>query len=153
LDIALGGGGRYDRLIELFGGEHTPAVGVAHGIDRIALALEAQKTLIGAEFGKRVLVFAVCDALKIEALKIAQQLRQSGFVVEFDVMGRKVAKALEDADKRKVGYAVIVGERELKDGNVMLRNLVKREQVVVPIKGLAEKIATSSSKGVESIYQ
>ena len=153
LDIALGGGGRYDRLIELFGGEHTPAVGVAHGIDRIALALEAQKTLIGAEFGKRVLVFAVCDALKIEALKIAQQLRQSGFVVEFDVMGRKVAKALEDADKRKVGYAVIVGERELKDGNVMLRNLVKREQAVVPIKGLAEKIATSSSKGVESIYQ
>ena len=44
LDIALGGGGRYDRLIEVFGGEPTPAVGVAHGLDRIALAMQMQKT-------------------------------------------------------------------------------------------------------------
>ena len=52
--------------------------------------------------------------------------------VEFEVMGRKMAKALEDADKRKVDYAVIVGERELKEGSVMLKNLAKREQTVVP---------------------
>src|SRR3972149_11175254 len=44
LEIALGGGGRYDRLIEVFGGEPTPAVGCAHGIDRVALALQTQKT-------------------------------------------------------------------------------------------------------------
>ncbi len=76
LDIALGGGGRYDRLIELFGGEPTPAVGCAHGIDRIALALETQKARRRREKAKRVLVLAVNDALKVEALKIAQQLRQ-----------------------------------------------------------------------------
>jgi histidyl-tRNA synthetase len=140
LDIALGGGGRYDRLIELFGGEPTPAVGCAHGIDRIALALQAQKTTVGAECRKRVLVLAVNDALKAEALKIAQSLRQSGVIVEFEVMGRKMAKALEDADKRKVDYAVIVGERELKEDAVMLRNLAKREQTVIPVKQLAEKI-------------
>jgi histidyl-tRNA synthetase len=140
LDIALGGGGRYDKLIELIGGEPTPAVGCAHGIDRIALALQAQKTAVGAERGKRVLVLAVNDALKAEALKIAQSLRQSGVIVEFEVMGRKMAKALEDADKRKVDYAVIVGERELKENAVMLRNLAKREQTIVPIKELAEKI-------------
>jgi len=140
LDIALGGGGRYDRLIELFGGEPTPAVGCAHGIDRIALALQAQKTAVGAERGKRVLVLAVNDALKAEALKIAQSLRQSGVIVEFEVMGRKMAKALEDADKRKVDYAVIVGERELKEDAVMLRNLAKREQTIIPVKQLAEKI-------------
>jgi len=140
LDIALGGGGRYDRLIELFGGEPTPAVGCAHGIDRIALALQAQKTAVGAERGKRVLVLAVNDALKTEALKIAQSLRQSGVIVEFEVMGRKMAKALEDADKRKVDYAVIVGERELKEDAVMLRNLAKREQTIIPVKQLAEKI-------------
>jgi histidyl-tRNA synthetase len=60
--------------------------------------------------------------------------------VEFEVMGRKMVKALEDADKRKADYAVIVGERELKEGAVMLRNLAKREQTVVPIKELAQKI-------------
>jgi len=140
LDIALGGGGRYDRLIELFGGEPTPAVGCAHGIDRIALALQTQKTAVGAELGKRVLVLAVNDALKVEALKIAETLRQLGVAIEFEVVGRKMAKALEDADKRKVDYAVIVGERELKQNAVMLRNLAEREQNIVPVEELAEKI-------------
>ena len=125
LDIALGGGGRYDKLIELFGGQPTPAVGCAHGIDRIALALQTQNAKVGTEEEKRILVLAVNDVLKVEALKIAQQLRQAGVIVEFEVMGRKMAKALEDADKRKVDYAVIVGERELKGGAVMLRNLGK----------------------------
>ncbi|MGA2386269.1 MAG: histidine--tRNA ligase [Candidatus Bathyarchaeia archaeon] len=141
LDIALGGGGRYDRLIELFGGEPTPAVGCAHGIDRIALALQTQKTSVGKERGKRVLVLAVNDAIKVEALKIARQFRQAGIAVEFEVMGRKMGKALEDADKRKVDYAVIVGERELKEGAVMVRNLTKREQAIVPVKELSEKIS------------
>jgi histidyl-tRNA synthetase len=140
LDIALGGGGRYDRLIELFGGEPTQAVGCAHGIDRIALALQTQQTALAAKGGKRVLVFSVNDALKGEALKIAQMLREAGVTVEFEIMGRKMAKALEDADKRKVDYAVIVGERELKEGAVMLRNLTKREQTIVAITELAEKI-------------
>jgi histidyl-tRNA synthetase len=140
LDIALGGGGRYDRLIEVFGGEPTPAVGVAHGIDRIALAMQMQKTILATKRGKRVLVLSVNDSLKVEALKIAQMLRDAGIIVEFEVMGRKMAKALEDADKRKVDYAVIVGERELKEGAVVLRNLAKREQTIVVIKELVEKI-------------
>jgi histidyl-tRNA synthetase len=55
-------------------------------------------------------------------------------------MGRKMAKALEDADKRKVDYAVIVGERELKENAVMLKDLAKRQQSTVPIKDLIEKI-------------
>ena len=90
--MRLGGGGRYDRLIELFGGEPTPAVGCAHGIDRIALALQTQKAAVRHRAGKRVLVLAVNDALKVEALKIAQSLRQAGVAVEFEVMGRKMAK-------------------------------------------------------------
>ncbi len=140
LDIALGGGGRYDRLIEVFGGESTPAVGAAHGIDRIALAMQMQKTILATKRGKRVLVLSVNDSLKVEALKVAQMLRNSGIIVEFEVMGRKMAKALEDADKRKVDFAVIVGERELKENAVMLRNLAKREQTIVLIKELVEKI-------------
>jgi histidyl-tRNA synthetase len=67
-------------------------------------------------------------------------LRGAGIVVEFEIMGRKMTKALEDADKRKVDYAIIIGERELKEGSVMLKNLAKREQTTVPIKDLAEKI-------------
>ena len=55
-------------------------------------------------------------------------------------MGRKMAKALEDADKRKVDFAVIVGERELKEGAVVLKDLVNRQQSTVPIDKLVEKI-------------
>jgi histidyl-tRNA synthetase len=78
--------------------------------------------------------------LKPEALKIAQQLRSEGISVEFDIMGRKMVKALEDADKRKADYAVIVGERELKEGAVVLKNLASREQTTVTISELAQKI-------------
>ena len=140
LDIALGGGGRYDRLIEVFGGESTPAVGVAHGLDRIALAMQMQKTTVPTRREKTAVVIPVKQELKTEALKISQILREAGVSVEFEVMGRKMAKALEDADRRKVDYAVIVGERELKEGAVVVRDLAKHKQTTVEIKKLAEKI-------------
>lgn len=146
LDIALGGGGRYDKLIEVFGGEPTPAVGVAHGIDRIALAMQTQKTTLATKRRKKILVIPVNDTVKVEALKIAQTLRNAAVTVEFEVMGRKMAKALEDADKRKVDFAVIVGERELKEGTVMLKDLVKREQSTVSIENAIEKINGSEEK-------
>jgi histidyl-tRNA synthetase len=141
LDIALGGGGRYDRLIEVFGGEPTPAVGVAHGLDRVALALQTQKTKLPAGREKTAVVIPVKQELKGEALKISQLLRDAGVSVEFEVMGRKMAKALEDADRRKVDYAVIVGERELKDDAVVVKDLLKREQSTVKIAELPEKIS------------
>jgi histidyl-tRNA synthetase len=140
LEIALGGGGRYDHLLEAFGGEPTPAVGFAIGIDRVAIALQEQKVNTSTKGAKRVAVTAITENQKANALKIAQQLRATGIAVEFEVMGRKMAKALEDADKRKVDYAVIVGERELKEGAVMLKNLTQRTQCTVAISELAQKI-------------
>jgi histidyl-tRNA synthetase len=140
LEIALGGGGRYDKLIEAFGGEATPATGVAHGLDRIALAIQAQNLAPKNKQTKRVIVIPVKDELKGDALRIAQMLRAAGVPVEFEVMGRKMAKALEDADKRQVDYVVIVGEKELQQNAVVLKNLAKREQTVVAVSSLAEKI-------------
>jgi histidyl-tRNA synthetase len=140
LDIALGGGGRYDKLIEVFGGEPTPAVGVAHGLDRIAIALQTQKNELPIRTGKTVVVIPVKPDLKADALKIAQLLRESSVPVEFEVMGRKMGKALEDADRRQADYAVIVGERELNDGSVVVKDLAKREQNTVKISELPDKI-------------
>jgi histidyl-tRNA synthetase len=140
LDIALGGGGRYDRLIELFGGEPTPAVGIAHGIDRIMLAMQRQKTMLKREEEKRIMVIPIKDELVGKALEISKMLRDADMLVEVEVTGRKVTKALEDADRRKMNYAIIVGERELKEGAVVLRNLTKREQTVVKIKKIINSI-------------
>lgn len=143
LDIALGGGGRYDRLIELFGGEPTPAVGIAHGIDRIMMAVQRQKTLKTGE-ENRVMVIPVKSELKGEALKISRMLRDADIPVEVEVMGRKVTKALEDADRRKIKYAIIVGERELEEGAVVIRNLTRREQNTVKIEKIIETIKGQS---------
>ncbi len=140
LDIALGGGGRYDKLVELFGGEPTPAVGVAHGIDRIILAMETLKIGFKAKEECTVIVVPIKEELKTEALKIARLLRDADMPVEVEVMGRKMTKALEDADRRKTKYAIIVGERELKEGSVVLRDLSKRDQRIVPIEKLVDEI-------------
>ena len=140
LTIALCGGGRYDKLIELFGGEPTPAVGVAHGIDRIMLAMQKQKTKLEGEEKKRIMVIPLKEELKKEALKLSQLLRDVGMSVEVEVMGRKLARALEDADRRGLTYAVIIGERELKNGMVVVRNLKERKQKTVKIEALTETL-------------
>lgn len=140
LDIALGGGGRYDRLIELFGGDSTPAVGVAHGIDRIMLALQEQKAKWTKGPERRIIVIPINEKLRTEALKFACMLREAGVSTEVEVMGRKMAKALEDADKRDMDFALIVGEKELKEGAVVIRDLKKREQNTVQIEEMLEVI-------------
>ncbi len=140
LDIALAGGGRYDKLVELFGGEPTPAVGVAHGIDRIMLVMQEQKTSLTAEEEKRVMVIPVNESLTNEALRISEILRSAGIAVEIEVMRRKVTKALEDAARRGVSHVVIVGERELSEGAVVLRDMHKKEQEKVKIEELANRI-------------
>jgi histidyl-tRNA synthetase len=134
IDVALGGGGRYDKLIELFGGDPTPAVGVAHGIDRIMLAMRMQTPMQKRGEEKTVMVIPTKEELKGDALKVSQILRDAGVLVEVEVMGRKIAKALEDADRRKMDFAVILGERELKEGAAVIRNLAKREQRTVKIE-------------------
>jgi len=147
LDIALGGGGRYDRLIELFGGDPTPAVGIAHGVDRMMLALHeqkaAQKAAGMAEEGRTVLVVPIKEELRGEALRVSQMLRNAGVSVELEVMGRKMAKAMEDADRRKMSHAIIIGERELKEGAVVLRNLAQRAQSTVKIEDVAQTLKSS----------
>ena len=140
LEKALAGGGRYDKLIELFGGASTPAVGVAHGLDRIMLALQLQKAVVKVKEEKTVMVISVNEKLKIEALKISRILRDADISAEVEVTGRKVAKALEDADRRKMDYAIIVGEKELEEKSVAVRDLAKRKQEIVKIEKIADVI-------------
>lgn len=144
LAIALGGGGRYDKLIELFGGEPTPAVGIAHGIDRIMLAMQMQSAVKETREEKTVMIIPVKEKWKGEALKISRMLRDADVPVEVEVMRRKVTKALEDADRRKMDYAIIVGERELKEGAVVIRDLLRRAQSTVKIEKIIETIKGQS---------
>lgn len=144
LDIALGGGGRYDKLIELFGGEPIPAVGVAQGIDRIVLALIKQKVSPESVKKRSVTVISVKDECMAKALELSSMLRKHGLLVEVAVMGRSIRRALIDADRRNVAFAVIVGPKELKEDKIVLREMKNNTQQTIKIPYLVEKILASS---------
>ena len=145
MDIALGGGGRYDKLIELFGGGMVPAVGVAPGIDRMSLALGKQETALQKSAEKRVFVIPVDKNTVSQALRISSLLRKEGFRTEVETMGRSVSRALSDADRRGITHAVIVGPREMKEGKVVLRDMKKRRQELVSLEELLSKSRKRSS--------
>jgi histidyl-tRNA synthetase len=129
--LAIGGGGRYDKLIELFGGEPTPAVGVALGLDRITLAIDKTKTPLDQKTKRRVIVIPLNKEVLTQANTIASTLRQKGIPTDIELMRRPVSKALSDADRRGLQYAVLIGPEEAKHGTVTLRNMKTREQKTI----------------------
>jgi histidyl-tRNA synthetase len=140
LNVAVGGGGRYDRLIELFGGGSIPAVGVALGVDRIMLAMEKQDVHPERNREVRVLVVPVGESNIADALKISCLLRRNGIPSEVEVMRRSLSRALSDAGRRKITHAVIVGSKELSRGMVILRNMENKMQEESKIEDLPGKL-------------
>ena len=133
---SLGGGGRYDDLIEELGGKPTPAIGFAAGIERIILNLKEQNVPIPPLPGPQVFIACVGDATGDEAVKLAVTLRKNGIGV-IKATGNKSLKAqLRQANSRGVHHAVIIGEQELKTGTVILRDMTTAEQKTVPLAGL-----------------
>jgi len=138
--LAIGGGGRYDKLIELFGGEPTPAVGVAPGIDRIALAIDKTKTPLKLPDKKHVIVIPLNEEMLAQAYTIASTLRQAGIPTDIELMRRPVSKALSDADRRGLQYSVLIGPEEAKEGKVTLRDMKNREQKTIEKEKLITEI-------------
>ena len=107
------------------------------------MAMEKQRRPIKAKEKKKVMVIPVDEEMKEEALKISQMLRKACMSVESEVMGRRIGSALQDADRRNIDYAIIVGIEEQKKGKVVVRDLKKREQKTIEIEKVAEEIETS----------
>jgi len=139
-DIALGGGGRYDGLIELFGGESTPAVGVALGLDRLMLVVTKQRALERSLAERRVLVVPVVDELRGKAFEVSSKIREAGICVEIEVMGRTVSKALSDAGRRGVTHVIILGPKELEEGKVVLRDMERKEQKTLSLQEILKEL-------------
>jgi len=134
---ALGGGGRYDGLIEALGGPSTPGVGFSIGLDRVMLALE-QRGLATEPSGTRVYVVAM-EATRPAAFALARALRRS-FTVDIDLEPRSFNAQMKAAGKSGAGWMVLVGEDEWKRGEVALKNLTTGEQETLPRAGLEEAL-------------
>jgi len=142
LEIALGGGGRYDRLVENFGGDPTPAVGCSPGIDRIVLAMEKQG-LFQEKLGSgmfSVLVVPVAEEQAGLGLKLAYALRSEGVSVVNDVVFHGVGEALGMASKVGIPLAVIIGPREVEKGVVTLRDLSSKTQSEIPLDEVVARV-------------
>lgn len=118
---SIGGGGRYDNLVEILGGEQTPAVGVAMGMDRILLSLKGRDRERKGEV--KVFVIADTDSRLLSSLKIVTEIRRAGIAAEVDFGGRSMKARMKYAGKRDFSHVVILGEREEKRGKVTLRNM------------------------------
>jgi len=141
LGIALGGGGRYDRLVELFGGEPTPAVGCSPGIDRMVLAMEKEGLFTGKTRSQAgVLVVPVGEKLIGKALSVATDLRGKGVSAQVEVSGRGLSSALSHADRKGFPLAVIIGSREVEKGFVTVRDMRTKVQREVPTVSVAEEL-------------
>jgi len=139
---AIGGGGRYDGLVELLGGRPTPGIGFGVGLDRVVLALEAATSPPSAEPAPLAVVVGADPAATVDRLKIATELRAAGLAARADLARRKLGRQLEAAAKEGAHFAVIIGD-ELADGQVQLRDLQAGTQRVVPVADLARKLASS----------
>ena len=132
----LGGGGRYDYLIEELGGKPTPAIGLATGIERIILNLKKQGVPIPALPRPRVFIAHVGDEAGSEAIKLAASLRRAGTGVIEAVAGKSLKAQLRQANTLDVSYTVIIGKEEVKTGTVVLRDMTTSEQKTIPVTQL-----------------
>jgi histidyl-tRNA synthetase len=134
---ALGGGGRYDNLIEELGGKPTPAVGFAAGLERIILNLKKQKLDIPALPRPDVFIAYLAGEAKTEAIKLASELRKTGIAVIMATGDKSLRGQMRQANSLDIAYALILGDQEVSKRNVMLRDMRSGEQKTVPSAEIA----------------
>lgn len=135
---ALGGGGRYDNLIEQLGGKPTPAIGFATGMERIVLNLKKQAVFVPETPSPKLFIACLGDEAKLIAMRLASDLRQQHISVLVSSGDKSLKAQLRQANDFAVDYTAIVGEDEIKNHVVTLRHMATGEQQTVPVDKLAQ---------------
>ena len=128
-------GGRYDSLVEHFGGGPTPAIGFAAGVERILLLIENKNI---ASKGIDAYIIHSCEEAFNEAMSVLSLLRVNGFSADFDPSSKSFKSQFKKADREKAHYAVVIGEDELKSGLLTVKDLSSGEQKAVGKGDLVE---------------
>ena len=139
-DIAVAGGGRYDGLVQTMGGPPTPGIGIAGGVDVLYYALREQGVPVGGKTDADVYILSAEKGDGADRLQLATPLRAAGFRVAIDYSDRLLDKQLESAVKHGAKVAVIRGTPEARGGNVIVRDLMKKEQVVKRLAAVVTEV-------------
>ena len=134
------GGGRYDGLIELLGGPKTPSIGFAMGIERLLLLMENTGVAFPEEGSCDIYIGSMGTKASIEAANIVNSLRAEGFKAECDLCGRSVKAQMKYADKIGAKLSCIIGDSELENGNVTIKNMGDGSSEEVALDELIEYV-------------
>ena len=137
---AIGGGGRYDNLVEQLGGRPTPGVGFGSGLERLLLALDSQGVTLPRTSPKLTWLVAHGDAAREANWKLMLELRRAGFACDMDPSGRSVKSQFKVADREHAAVCLITGDTELAANTIVVKNLATGEQVTVARSEVAEKL-------------
>lgn len=135
-------GGRYNQLVAELGGPETAGFGFAMGFERLLMILEAQGITLAAQKPLNAYVVSLGEATNIEALQIVQSIRQAGFSAERDVMNRKAKVQFKTADKLNAQLVLTIGETELANGVVNVKNLATRVEKAYPLTQIQTQFET-----------
>jgi histidyl-tRNA synthetase len=137
---ALGGGGRYDELVERLGGQPTPAIGFALGLERIILEMEEAGAKAIPENGKCVYVASLGEPARLAAFRLIEHLLDGGVgargAVDRDGIGSQLARA----DKLGVPLAIIIGQKEVREETVILRDMASGAQEILPLGSIVAEL-------------
>lgn len=146
LSLALGGGGRYDRLIKIIGGKDTPAVGGAFGIERIVSLMKQEKIELKEEQEVQVFLAQLGDLAKRKSLKILEDFRKAKIRIA-ESFGRDSLKAqLNRADRIGAKYTLILGQKESLEGVIIMRDMSSGKQNIVKIEDIVKEVRQSLKK-------
>jgi len=133
----ISGGGTYN-LIEVFGGDQVESAGFAFGFDRVMEALKNQNTKQPLKNRLEVFVAPISSETKLNAFEIAQKLRKKGIPTDVELVGRKLKKILSFADNSGARFVVLVGARDLENGEVTIKDMETGNQEQIPIESVAD---------------
>jgi histidyl-tRNA synthetase len=142
----IGGGGRYDGLMEILGGQSLSGIGFGLGVDRALLAAIAEKTLPESDFTSDLFIIPLGDAAMEYALRIAQDLRGSKFSVELAFGERSLKGSMKAADKSGAQFVVVIGDSEIEQGEVALKRMTDGVVTSVKIAELQKELSERSSQ-------
>jgi histidyl-tRNA synthetase len=137
---SIGGGGRYDGLIEQLGGKHTPGIGFGTGIERIVINMKRQEVPLPEATGLDVYVACAAYEARTVAYKLASDVRRGGKGAVVGSAARSLKAQLRHADNLQARYVAIIGERELADGTVTLKDLGNGGQTAVALTDVAARL-------------
>jgi histidyl-tRNA synthetase len=140
---AIGGGGRYDRLMEEYDGPPTPGLGWALGFERTLLAMQAAGVEIPAPPRAEVYVARVDDSVTAEVFALAQALRDAGIAADLDHQARSLKSQFKQADRLGARYVAIVGPDELAAGEFTLRDMGTKEETRVALDAAAAAVTAA----------